>query len=359
MSEAEATLEVQDPSDSLDATEQEPGDVEGEPSSDEAQPDDDAAAADEAAAGQPAGDDDEPGEPAESIEADPVPPEAAEAPSPFSFRVDGVPVDVEGATVADEVVTIPKDSWDRIVQPRLADRGKIGQRETRMQQRIKQLETESAAEVERAKLILERVDGLLSDPAKLQEFAAEYELRAPQFKLEIENELLKSQNTRSTERIQTIDQQAAAEQFNETARPGLDQAVQMVLSENELDIDRGGLVDHIWGLWDKGTPVFFKVQEGDGSGLDPREHEYGINLDLVRTLVQPTLTQHQKSEAAKRAAEVKAKNAKALADAPPAPPTAETKGSPVPGGESSFPQTAEEYAEWKKERGRMLNLPLG
>lgn len=367
METAESTLEPQEP-DSLEVEEQEPGAVE------EVEPVDDAAdISDEPAAGDEAGAEEQPAD-AGAATADQA---AEDAPSdagpstepspsgePFSFRVDGRSVDVEGATEADGVITIPRDSWDAHVQNRLADRGVIQQREERMQSRIQQLESDAKVREDRFKTVLGKVDELMSDPERIRDFVERYEAEAPRFKLEIENELLKSQTKRHEETRKTEQQQAEEREFEELAPKALHNAVDVVIERlaEDANVDRTAIVKELEGLWDAGVPIFFRVKEGDGSGLDPERDKWGVDLQRVAKLTKPYIELHRKTAAEKAAERAEKANAEALGKGddskPKPPPTAPAGGSPTPGGESKYPETQEEYEEWKKQRSEEVGLPL-
>lgn len=367
METADPTLEVQEP-DSLEEPGQEP-EAAGpeEPSPEDATPDSgELAAAEEAGAEeQPADAGAEPAEDAgEEAPSEPGPStEPSPSGEPFSFRVDGRSVDVEGATEADGVIQIPRDSWDAHVQNRLADRGVIQQREERMQNRVRQLQEEAEAREERFKTVLGKVDELFSDPERIRQFVERYEAEAPRFKLEIENELLKSQTKRHEQTVQTKQQEAEEREFNELAPAALQNAVDMVVERvaEGADVDSSAIVEELQGLWDAGVPIFFRVKEGDGSGLDPKEHKWGVDLQRVAKLARPHIELHRKTAAQTKAEKAEKRNAEALGKEkkkPKPPPTAPASGSPTPGGEDKYPTTREEYEEWKQKRSEEVGLPL-
>lgn len=359
METAESTPEVQEP-DSLEEPGQEP---------EAARVEEEAPDSGELAAAEDAGTEEQPDDAgavaADSGEAAPSDPgpSADTSPSgePFSFRVDGRNVDVEGATVADGKIVIPRDSWDKHVQNRLADRGVIQQREERMQGRIRALEDEAKTREDRFKTVLGKVDELFSDPERIRQFVERYEAEAPRFKLEIENELLKSQSKRLEETTKTRQQEAEEREFNELYPSALQNAVDLVVDRlaPDAEIDRAELVKQMEGFWETGVPLFFRVKEGDGSGLDPSE-KWGVDLPRLAKLAEPWINLHKKTAAQKQAEQVEQKNKAATGKAPKpkAPPTAPASGSPTPGGESEYPTTREEYEKWKEKRSEEVGLPL-
>jgi hypothetical protein len=376
MTTAEATLVDQDP-DSLEDVAQEPGEPEGvEPAESAAEPEEVPAAEVEADAAGQADDagtatDGRPrdekgrftsaqGAPSES--APPIADTSPPAEEPFSFRVDGLSVEVEGAKLVNGEIRMPREAWDRHVQNRVADRGRIQRNEERMQGRIRELERESEAREERFRTVLGKVDQLFGDPERIKAFVQQYQTEAPRFKLEIENELLKSQTKRHTESVQQSAREAEEREFNETAIPKLREAVDVVLDRlaKGQKLDRKAIAAEIEAQHEDGVPFFFEVKEGDGSGLDPREFKWGINLKRVERLVGPLIKLHARQEAENKAKQVEqANNAKlGLTPKPKAPPVAPASGSPAPGGKEQYPTNREEYEAYKKRRAAELNLPM-
>lgn len=379
MPQAEATLAViQDP-DSLEELEQEPGEPAGEPSPEtDATPDEPPAAEDEASAEQPADDSAAPAPPTDGpardatgkfVAKDPAaqvaPPAPAPSPAepspPFSFRVDGKTVAVEGASEKDGVISMPRQAWDREVQNRLADRGKIQQVQERLQTRNRQLESEATAREERFKTVMGKVDALFQDKNRLKTFYERYELEAPRFMLEVENALLKNGQKRVETDQQARQQEAEEREFNDNAPTALGSAVDMVVDRlaKGQNVDRNAIVTELQDLWDAGVPIFFRVTEGDGSGLDPKEHKWGVDLARVERLAKPYISLHAKSAAVTKADAVEAANRTATARvAPKAPPVAPASGSPTPGGEAKYPTNREEYLKWKEQRSQEVGLPI-
>lgn len=384
MSAAESTLEVQDP-DSLEEPGQEPEEVEAvEPVDDDAADPDEIAAEDDAdSVGQPedegAAVEGQPrdehgrfispqaatpsGQPAAESSPPAATPSGTPDGTPFSFRVDGLAVEAEGAYEHDGRITMPREVWDRVVQPRVADRGRMQQVQERMQTRVRTLESEAEAREDRFKKVLGKVDELFSDPARLKAFAEQYDVQAPRFKLEIENELLKTQTKRHETERQSSQAEAEEREFRELMPTGLSNAVDVVIQRIAPDakgVDKKALVTELEGLWDANVPIFFRVQEGDGSGLNPQEHKWGVNLDLVARFAQPYVKLHQRTASEQQAAAVEAANKAATGKAPKAkaPPVAPAAGSPAPGGGEEYPKNREEYEEWKKRKAEEYNLPM-
>ena len=102
------------------------------------------------------------------------------------------------------------------------------------------------------------------------------------------------------------------------------------------------------------VPVFFRVQPGDGSGLDPAEDPIGVDLPRVAKLLEPMIGQAKKTAATKKAAEVAQANARVLQPKGPKPPaTVPTKGSPTPGGEEREFKNADEFNAYLRGKYRI------
>lgn len=368
---AEATLDLQDP-DSLDDEAQEPtGEVPDEPSPIEDAADDDepSAAADADAAGQPDAEGaaadgparDEHGRfvstkeaPAEIPSppiADAPPPAPATPAAPFSFGVDGRRVDAEGATVVNGEIRIPQATWERVVQPRLADRGRHKAQVDRLLGQIDELKADKGEKEARAEILLGRVDEMLKDRAKLIEFVNNFDREAPKLQLEVQNKILQQRLERTTKRVETDSERGLSERLTQNARPAIENAVAQILEGIE-GVDAQEAADEIEALWEAGTPIFFKVQPNDPSGLDPAEDPIGVDVPRIARLLQRTIDKAKRTAAEKKAAEVRARNAVATGRTPqPKPPaTVPTKGSPVPGGEERKFQSAEEYDEYIRNK---------
>lgn len=354
MPTADATLADQDP-DSLEGEAQEPTDDAGaEPSlgntDDGAGPDETEAAADADTAGEPdAADTGVEGTPsAEVVAAEPSRPIAeAPPPAPFSPRVYGQRLELEGAVEQAGNVVIPRATWDKMVQPRLVDPVREQRREKALRAQLEEAKASQAEEVERAKLILGHVDKLLSDKAAMIQFVNNFEAEAPKLQLKVANEILQKRLERTTKRQETDGERGIGERLTQQARPAIETVIKDVLEGIE-GVDSKEAADFIEGLWENGTPIFFKVQPGDNSGLDPSEDPIGVDVPRIARLLGPMIERAKRTAAQQKAAEVKAKNAAALGKTPqPKPPaTVPAKGSPVPGGEERKFKSAAEYNEY-------------
>ena len=369
---ADATLDVEDP-DSLEEPAQEPTDDPGdEPSLEgEAEPDTDEAAAEADAAGKSDAEGAEPDGPARDEKgrftsrqeaaaepgqpiADAPPPAPIPTAQPFAFRVYGREIAPEGATVeGDGRIAFTPEAWKRDILPRLADPGRIQQREQRLLAQIEELRADKGEKEARAEILLARVDEMLKDRAKLVEFVNNFDREAPKLQLEVQNKILQQRLERTTKRQEADGETALSERLTQNARPAIENAVAQIL-EGVEGVDAREAADEIETLWkDGGAPIFFRVQPNDPSGLDPNEDPIGVDVPRIARLLQRTIEKAKRTAAEKKAAAVKAQNQKALGTTPAAnkpPATVPAKGSPVPGGEQKKFKSAAEYNAYMAEK---------
>ena len=362
---ANATLDLRDP-DSPEGEAQEPTDdagAEPSPTEDGAGPDGTEAAADADTAGEPdAADTGAEGEPsAEVVAAEPSRPIAdSPPPAPFSPRVYGQRLELEGATEQAGNVVIPRATWDKMVQPRLVDPVREQRREKALRTQLEEAKANQSEEVERAKLILGHVDQLLSNKEAFIRFAQNFDSEAPKLQLKVANEILTKRLERTTKRQETDGERGIGDRLTQQARPAIDTVIKDVL-EGVEGVDSKEAADFIHDLWENGTPIFFKVQPGDNSGLDPEEDPIGVDVPRIARLLAPMIDRAKRAAADKKAAAVKASNAKALGktDQPKPPATVPTKGSPVPGGEKKTFKNSAEYNEYMANKYGQPNSRSG
>ena len=103
---------------------------------------------------------------------------------PFSFRVSGRDVAVEGAGLYEhddgsggtsQSVVIPADSWQRNIQPYLQDGGAIAREKNELQQQIESLDPKNNETVVRAQSLLDNFEEIISSPEKLTEFLENFD----------------------------------------------------------------------------------------------------------------------------------------------------------------------------------------
>lgn len=267
---------------------------------------------------------------------------------PFKFRVDGAEVDVPGAVETDELVAMPREAWNRYVQPRLADREAWRRREADYK---RQLETKSAKEI-RAEKTIEKFDALLKlaseDEDKALEFLQDIGRQLPVLEREARIAELEAQ----VNRRQTVEQEAEDEERAAELRTQLEQDLRGRITEFSKDPRFAGVdVDRahrrLWRIADK---VYFQpdqdLTDPESGQVLVKKGEIGINFDLIREelaelaeLSRGVATTTKKVEAAAET------NRRALARPKAPPPGVSAKGSPAAGGEV---KTFATKAEWEE-----------
>ena len=157
--------------------------------------------------------------PAEEAEAPPPEPATSEeAGQPFSFRADGKGVDVPGAGIYDHVdaegnpaqsLVIPADSWQRFIQPHLADRGAFAAERRNYEQQIEALDPSNNETVVRAQSLLDNFEQIISSPEALTEFLENFDQNKELLKLKAD---LASRSAQDELRTSREEQQSSAEQ---------------------------------------------------------------------------------------------------------------------------------------------------
>lgn len=316
------------------------------------------------------------GQPAPSAPAatDPASP-PGESPTdrtPFAFRVDRTEVNVPGAFIdAEGFVRIPKDQWDRTIQPRVADRGQI-QRE--LQQREQQIAHWRAQadparnpDVQHARLLVQQMEAALFGEGLTDEQVLDQIdrirgslplLRERADRLALEERL--------TERDNTASQYQAVEAWNASV-PVLGQTLQeyvgTALQHPEIAAAGLDVNELLETLWRDGTPgelaeIFEDVTEANqhlpifdtpGGTIVIRSDRVDRVIRTAARAAQRVQTQAGKELEAERnrsaltakAAEAAKANAQALAG--------RTAAPPVVGGTGNQPGVGQEKA-WTRLR---------
>lgn len=266
---------------------------------------------------------------------------------PFRFRVDGVEVAPPDAVRTPYGIVISPETWERHIQPKLADRDAIRARELQHRQKIRELETTRSAADVKAQAQIEEIDRLLSDEDAMREFFSDFDRNAELLKLRIENKTLTAQHAvpaegqNATEADQ-LDVEAQVRDLREILPGALERAVGAVLAEGDfkdLGQDANELHATLWQLAQQGAPVF---------GVDPQQG-YVVNLEYIRTHLKPAVRAVARTRTALTTQQaVKQHNARALPEQRrPAPQVVGGKSSPA-ATTNAIPafKTQEEYQRW-------------
>lgn len=288
---------------------------------------------------EPAGEAETHSDPAAALQAEPELPQKFQPPEggdPFALRVDGTEIPIEGARVIDGHIFMPRDVWDRHIQPKyVANRDAWRTKEQQFQQRIRALETAVPEEREAARaqlaLIGEMLDGTDAGREKLIKWLEGYEQNAPMLKVQAElrmererlakyeAEKAEAETARQAEELRPRLQAHVAEQVKEAAKLHPQLKGQKDLAEWVWKFHAGNL--------------FYEDHNGRVQFRD----------DLFRDLMEDQARRVQVVEQkTTQVAQVAAKNAKAVGPAR-TPEGKFTKPTPAPAKKK---MTAEEWEEW-------------
>jgi len=115
---------------------------------------------------------------------------------PFSFTADRKKVEIEGASVVDFVdkdgnpqqsIVIPKEAFQRQMQPYLADRGAFANKERAYKRQIDALSPDKNETVIRAQTLLDEFEQVLSSEENLTRFLENFDQNRELLKLKVEN----------------------------------------------------------------------------------------------------------------------------------------------------------------------------
>lgn len=300
---------------------------------DEGYPDDEAAGADDAPQ--------DPGKPADEPAAPPA--------EPFKFRADGKEVAPVGAMkvtqpgadgAAQDFIVIPMDTWSREVQPHLADRGAISQREAELRRQVAALDPASNKDALLYTKLATTLHGLVTHSRedwqdKLLDWAAGYRGDAEALAREAEQEA-ETRRTAAQAEILTPDEEAAlAAEWDGRLEKGLRSALTAELEA--LPQDQRGAVSADEFLKelveDHGLSLFFRAEEGmkDGAGNPLTPGTIYVNGDLLNRRVSREARNSTRRRAAETAAaEAETRNKQRLGGGRTAAAAAPRRDTPAP-----------------------------
>lgn len=272
-----------------------------------------------------------------------TPPSAGE---PFAFKVDGREHPLEGALrLPDGGVYLPPGVWDQKLRPFLADRSVWVGKERNYQQAIARAKQDRGAEVARAQQVLVGLAEL--DAQGDQGWAAwldNYSQNRAVLDARVRARIAEQETARwqETDRERTETENATA--LLPRLQHHLGSQVETVLAQEQwkgvLGADQAQ--DLLRFLWDQADRLYYEAEDGDGSGLSPRE--IGFRPEVFESLVHRELTQAKKyRDDVAKLQEVAKRNA--AVTQPPVPSPAPSGPTPV---KRAKPKTPESYRDWKR-----------
>lgn len=328
-----------------------PTDAEAEaPTATEAEPPPSAEASDEGTAPEAETQPEAGDEPADSLTAE------AE-PEPFSFKVHGKTVDVDGAQFlklpeedGGEGYWIPREAWQRQVQPYIQDPQAWVQERRELHQRIQDLDPTRNEHVVRAQALSQQIQSLLdAGPEALLQWAQNYEQNKQVLLAQAEQQLLRAENQRLA---QTHEQQQLAEQQKQLEpqlRTALDNSIDRVREQMFGDLNlpenaKKRIADRLWRVRDK---LFFVADEANAAthGVAPGTPMIQTDwikdeLDSYRTLASEfTAKQQEQKKVAERNRKALGQKRRKTA------PAVSAKGAETPTAQPKKPESLEEWQD--------------
>lgn len=237
----------------------------------------------------------------------PAPVEGDEGASPtagkreaFSLRMDGQDIPVPDAYVEGDNVVIPREQFQRVVQPRLADRNAWIAERREYLQRIEDLAPERNPTVVKANALLEAVNAAFENEDSAYEFFKNFNANRDKLILNAERQALEAERKQFTSQRdrETAEATVAELQMQMDAGLGavLDQAAQLGAYSN-LDFE------HVRSIIEPVKHSFFFRAAEDLPQFGLRKGEIGINIEKIEGVLQAEARRVQRELAARAAAE--------------------------------------------------------
>ncbi len=261
--------------------------------------------------------------------------------TPFSFRVSGRDVAVEGAGFFEHEdadgnptasVIIPRDSWLRQVQPYLQDASAIAKHEQELQAQIEALDPKANETVVRAQTLIDNFEKIIASEESLTEFLANFDQNKRVWELEANLAARDAQDGLRTTREET---QNSAEQETEVLTQIDDDISGTAIAIfDSLNLDIGDEAKAVIGehLWDERT-TFYRYATAD----DVRQHpnvtvgEVVCDYDRIEARIRSMSRLTSAGSGQKTKTEKARKANAAVLDPKDLPATVPATGSPAPG----------------------------
>ena len=274
----------------------------------------------------------------------------------FSLKADKSEIKLTGAKASGDEIRMPRSTWQKEVQPHLADRSVWERDRQKLEAQLREVrDSRSTAEVE-AQEVLKFYKGLLEKTPEEQWAWIE---NVSQNKEALLAKAEAAAATHRAERAEAVtNAQRQAEQQVELQRVATDmlgRAVDLVLADNdfrELGIDREGFYDRLASLGAQN--LFFYPDESfveANPGWPVRPGELAIDWRVIaREAGQEARVYKERKDAAQRIADAQRENESKKRDAKKVvPPTVRAGGTPVPGVQEKGAPSSEQ--EWRESVG--------
>lgn len=258
----------------------------------------------------------------------------------FTLNVDGQSYDVPDAYVEDDNIVIPRDSFQRVIQPRVADRSVWQKERQQYEQKIQELDPEKNPTVVKARTLLDNMLSVLEDDEKAEEFFSHFASNRDKLILEAERKALEAEKEQMNSSKQRENQAKEAEELPKQ----MDAAIDNILNEAR-DIDQYSSVDmdYVRDLIEPIKGSFFFRAEEDMPQAGLKKGEIGVRIDLIEQVIEK---EARRSSSAREIEETRKRNKAALGNDSesddPAPPALEPD-NPV---EVTEPPKIESREDW-------------
>lgn len=335
-------------------------------SPDETQIEDEATSPEEAGSeevevsGDPAAEDVSEAEAEEVSEPEPEeaePEQAQEQGTPFSFRVSGKDVAVEGANVYEhddgqggktQSVVIPASAWQRNVQPYLQDASATAKERNQLLQQIEALDPTKNETVVRAQSLLDNFEQIIASEESLTEFLTNFDQNKEVLRLKADLAARAAQDELRTSREEAQTSEARQAEILQEIDADISSSASAVFDALNLDISD----DHKqrigeW-MWERRTS-YYRYATADDARMYPgvTEGEVVFDTDLAAADMQRLAAfapaqNNTKTEKAR-------KSNKAVLEPKETPKTVPADGSPAPSKEKVVEYKTKE--EWERAMG--------
>ena len=295
-----------------------------------------------------------PEEAASEVSPEPSPPEQPVV-TPFSFTADRKRVEVKGASVVEHTgpdgkkvrsIVIPEDSFQRGMQPYMADRGAWAKEKQGYERKIAELSPDNNETVIRAQTILDEFDKVLSSEESLTQFLENFDRNREILRLKVENTAtqakLKAREAVENESRTEQDTEATVQRVQADV-PDVVRSAGAVLradhgieaSPDALNAAYAEIMDNLPAYYRRATPKDVQDHPNVTVGEIVRDDD-----KVLRTVYRFAALLHTGAEQRTRTEEAARRNQAALGKTKNLPPSVPAKGAPAPGKRDT------EYKSW-------------
>ena len=277
-----------------------------------------------------------------------------QAGTPFSFRVSGRDVSVDGAGYYEHEdadgnptasVVIPRDSWNRNVQPYLSDQSATAKRENELRQQIETLDPAKNETVVRAQALLDNFEDIISSEESLTEFLTNFDQNKELLKLKADLAARDATDgvRRSREEQQTNAQREA--EVYEQIDTDISTSATSVLDQLNLDISDE--TKRVIGedLWNDRHAFYRYATEEDARLYGVTAGEVVCDTDRIAARIHSLTRAAHAGLGRTTKTEQARKTNKAVLDPKDPPATVPASGSPAPGKKVKTYASKEEYED--------------